>query len=316
MKTWIIGAGAIAIEYAKILTELGHELTIIGRGEESAQKFFEETGIKAISGGVENYCASTNQIPDAAIIAVSVDQLFEATVEVIKKGCKKILVEKPGAVSFSQIEQLEKISKENGAKVFIAYNRRFYPSVRKTIKLIEEDGGLKSFHFEFTEWAFKIEPLPIPDPVKKNWFFANSTHVVDLAFYVGGNPIDFCTYTQGGLNWHSPSSFVGAGFTEKKALFTYKANWDAPGRWGVEFLTSKRKIILQPLEGIKILKLGTVSIEDFDFVMNPIELRYKPGFYEQVIDFFSNSPKAKTLTEQKNNIQNIYSKIISGKFLE
>lgn len=311
MDIWIVGAGDIAAEYTKILKDLGYSFSIIGRGEASAQDFYSKTGEQVIPGGINKFCESSSRVPDAAIIAVSVDQLFEATLALVKKGCKKILVEKPGAVTFSQIEQLDKIAREKGAEIFIAYNRRFYPSVREAIKLIEEDGGIKSFHFEFTEWAFKIEPLPIPELVKRNWFFANSTHVVDLAFYIGGNPVDFSSYTQGHLSWHNPASFVGAGVTEKNALFTYKANWDAPGRWGVEFLTSKRKLILQPLEGLKVTTLGSVTVEDLGFETTSEETKYKPGFYFQVIDFLTNKPKAKTLQEHKKSINDIYSKIIN-----
>ena len=35
---------------------------------------------------------------------------------------------------------------------FVAYNRRFFDSVIKLIKLCELDKGITSMHFEFTEW--------------------------------------------------------------------------------------------------------------------------------------------------------------------
>jgi predicted dehydrogenase len=313
MNIWIAGAGDMAIEYAKILNELAIDFLAIGRSETTAQKFKEQTGKVAITGGVEAYCKQTTETPQMAIVAVSTDQLFGATKAIIEKGCKKILVEKPGAVTFEQINELNSVATKNNATVYVAYNRRHYPSVREALKIIEEDGGLQSFHFEFTEWAFKIEPLPIPEIVKENWFLANSTHVIDLAFFVGGKPKQLSTYTTGELSWHKPSNFVGAGISEKGALFTYKANWDAPGRWGVEFLTKKRKLILQPLEELKVMKLGSVSVEDVELQKTVEESKFKLGFYQQVTDFFSNNPKAKTLKEHNEGISSLFLKILNNR---
>ena len=41
-----------------------------------------------------------------------------------------------------------------------------------------------------------------------------------------------------GLDWHSSSSqFCGSGITDKGALFSYSADWESPGRWGIEIKT-------------------------------------------------------------------------------
>ena len=36
---------------------------------------------------------------------------------------------------------------------------------------------------------------------------------------------------------------AGAGVTENGALFSYHANWEAPGRWSVEIMTKKRRLM-------------------------------------------------------------------------
>jgi len=311
MNIWIAGAGDMAIEYAKILNELSIDFLAIGRSDESAKKFKEQTGRLAITGGVEAYCKQTTEIPEMAIVAVSTDQLFDATKAIIEKGCKKILVEKPGAVTFAQIEELNSIASQNKATIYIAYNRRYYPSVREAIKLIEEDGGLQSFHFEFTEWAFKIEPIKMPEMIKNNWFLANSTHVIDLAFFVGGKPKELSSYTSGDFSWHKPTNFAGAGMSDKGALFTYKANWDAPGRWGVEFLTCKRRIILQPLETVKIINRGSVVVEEYTFDVDPIEAKFKVGLYSQVKDFLFNQANLFDLVEHNYICQSFFVKMLS-----
>ena len=175
------------------------------------------------------------------------EALVQTTMDLLNYGIENILVEKPAVLNKEEIEKVAQLSKEKKANVFVAYNRRFYASVIEAQKLIEEDGGLQSMHFEFTEWAHKIEPLEKAPGVKENWFFANSTHVVDLAFFLAGRPVDWKAFSKPGkLTWHNKTNFAGAGITEKGVLFSYLSNWESAGRWGLELLTEKRRIYLKP----------------------------------------------------------------------
>ena len=91
---------------------------------------------------------------------------------------------------------------------------------------------------------------------------ANSTHVVDLAFFLGGAPEKISSYVGGKLDWHPNGSiFSGAGITKNNTLFSYNANWEAPGRWGVEVITNKSRLILRPLEKLQIQKIGNLDPE-------------------------------------------------------
>lgn len=74
------------------------------------------------------------------------------------------------------------LTKEKGANVFWLIIVDSIPVCWLLKKIIAEDGGITSFNFEFTEWAHVIEKLDYPREVFENWFFVNSTHVVDLAF--------------------------------------------------------------------------------------------------------------------------------------
>lgn len=202
---------------------------------------------------------------------------------------KNILVEKPAGLNFNDITDLYLHSYQKNMNVYVAYNRRFYSSVLKAMEIINDDGGVNSFNFEFTEWAHIIENINQSEEVKKNWFLANSTHVIDLAFYIGGKPQKICCYTSGSLNWHPKAAvFSGAGETKNGILFNYQANWNAPGRWGVEVLTKFHRIILQPLEKLKVQEKGSVIIKDVD-IDDIIDIDYKPGLYRQVKNFLGNN---------------------------
>lgn len=309
---YLIGTGPMAIDYAKVLKALNKTFTVIGRGEQSASNFQDTTGISCITGGIKNYI-DTIGIPDNSfiIIATGTEALMESLLLVLKAGASKVLIEKPAAISIQELNDNKEELKPYGERVFVAYNRRFYSSVIEAQLLINEDGGLKSMHFEFTEWAHKIEPLKKAPGVKENWFFANSTHVVDLAFYIAGKPNEWNAYSSPGkLKWHSKSNFVGAGNTDRGVLFSYISNWESAGRWGIELMTEKRRIYLKPLEGISIQNKGSIEVNEHKFD-DRLDNDFKPGLFLQVENFLNlNTNNLKKLSDHIEEAQNIYSKML------
>lgn len=282
----LVGTGPMAIDYSKVVKAIGLPIKVIGRGEASAHYFFEKTGIQPFRGGIENYLSTNNLSSNSyVIIATGTENLMNVLKSVIVAGAGKVLIEKPAALSIEELLANEVFLKSHTSNVFVAYNRRFYASVIEAQRLIEEDGGLQSMHFEFTEWANKIEPLEKAPGVKENWFFANSTHVVDLAFYLAGKPLDWRAFSKSGqLSWHAKTNFSGAGVTEKGVLFSYISNWESAGRWAIELLTNKRRIYLKPLEGIDIQLKGTITLNKHSF-NDKSDKDFKPGLYQQVEAF-------------------------------
>jgi len=214
----------------------------------------------------------------------------------------------------NEFEELVNLSEIKKANIYIAYNRRYFASVIKAKEIIEQDGGVVSFNFEFTEWAHVIAPLKKGNDVKEKWFLSNSTHVVDLAFNIGGIPKEFSSFTNGSLDWHpSASVFCGAGISENGALFNYTANWERAGRWGVEILTKNNKLILRPMEKLQIQKRGTILetfVTDIDYSLDD---NFKPGLYLQTKNFLKNNfDNMCSIKEQNNNVE-IYNKIANYK---
>lgn len=309
MNVWLIGAGGMAQDYDKILKDIDCNYTVIGRGEASSSTFTEKTGTKVVTGGIDKYIESTNLIPDYAIVATGVEALSANCISLINAGVKKILVEKPAGLNREEIEALNSIAEKESATVYVAYNRRFFSSVLKAQEIIAEDGGVSSFNFEFTEWSHVIEKLTKADGVLEHWFLANSTHVVDLAFYLGGKPKELTTFLSGSLDWHSKSSnFAGAGISENDALFTYSANWEAPGRWRMEILTKKHRLYFSPMEKLQIQELGSVALNDVE-IDDTLDKQYKPGLFNQVDAFLNNNDKDLCSIKQQTEIVKVYNKI-------
>jgi predicted dehydrogenase len=281
----LVGSGQIAAEYARVLQAQGVPFTVVGRTEASAKKFLGKTGIHPVTGGLESYLETGCPRFRSGIIAVNIEELAGCTRLLIEHGIPGILVEKPGALSARELEPLALLAGQQHTDVFIAYNRRFHASTLKAREYIREDGGITSFAFEFTEWSHEIEPLPAPKAVKERWLIANSTHVIDLAFFLGGEPERINCFTSGALSWHSAASaFSGAGTSKSGALFSYQANWDAPGRWGVEVSTRHHRLIFRPLEQLHIQRRGSTAIEKCE-IDDSLDLSFKPGFYRQVQAF-------------------------------
>jgi len=299
----------MAIDYTKVLESTNKKIIVVGRGSKSAKIFKEKTGYSPLTGGI-NLFLSNNKIEKgtAAIIATGTENLMECTLKLLNAGIDKILVEKPGAISIGELLEHEKLLKPYENSVFVAYNRRFYASVIEAEKLIAEDGGLKSMHFEFTEWAHTIEPLKKAEGVKENWFFANSTHVVDLAFFIAGRPKELKSFSKSGkLDWHNKTNFVGAGETEKGVLFSYISNWESAGRWAIELLTQNRRIYLKPMEDIHVQQKGSINVIKHDFDLS-LDEKHKPGLYLQVEEFISGiNNRLPSIKEHIENAKNIYS---------
>jgi predicted dehydrogenase len=313
-KVFLVGTGQMAIDYFAVLNNQNYDITVIGRGEESAINFELNTGIKPFIGGLHSYL-NTHSLPENAyvIIATGTEALMSSLLLILNAGAYKVLIEKPAAISMMELIANEEKLRLYSNNVFIAYNRRFYASVLEAQKMIEEDGGLQSIHFEFTEWAHKIEPLIKAGGVKENWFFANSTHVVDLAFYLAGKPLEWKAFSKSGkLKWHSKTNFVGAGITEKGVLFSYLSNWESAGRWAIELLTERRRIYLKPMESISVQEKGTVAVVEYK-IDDHLDIQYKPGLFLQIDSFINETNGSLLSIEDHINIsKKVYSKIMGS----
>ena len=307
---WIIGAGTIAQEYAKVLQALNKQYQIIGRGVEKARQVEEALGCKVITGGLDSFLSSCPEMPEAAIVATNLGSLAPNTMALVKYGVKRILCEKPGFLFPEECEQVAKVAKDSNAEVFLAYNRRFFASVLEAERIIVDDGGLKSFNFEFTEWGHVIAKYNKPQDELKNWFYANSTHVVDLAFFLGGTPVEMINYSKDEADWHKPINFAGAGRTDKDVLFNYQANWDAPGRWAVELLTSQHRIYLKPMEQLQLQDKGSVKIYPVE-IDDHLDKEFKPGFYLETKAFLEgDTERLCSIGQQCTHVINIFNKIL------
>lgn len=311
---WLIGVGNMGREYAKVLSALNCTYTAIGRGDQSAATFEKHTNHPAIPGGLDKFLSSGPAIPTAAIVAVGIDQLAATATKLMDYGVRKILLEKPGIGALHEINTLCEQAQHSGSTVVLAYNRRFYSSIFKAEEIIANDGGIVSFNFEFTEWTHAIDPHQYSQVTCRHWLLGNSSHVIDTAFFLGGEPERLSCYTTGAgaLNWHPNATiFAGAGITERGALFNYGAAWQSPGRWVIEILTHKHRLYFKPMETLQIQEIGSVAVNPVE-IDNRLDIDFKPGFYLQTQAFLAGDyTRFCTVAQQKDHIERYY-KAMSG----
>ena len=201
------------------------------------------------------------------------------------------------------------LSSVNKTEVWIAYNRRFYASVMKAEEMIAFDGGVTSVQFEFTEWSHLIRELPMDAEVKEHLFLNNSTHVVDLVFHLGGIPQNWKCWHSGTIEWHPTAArFCGAGITNSGVLFSYMADWEAPGRWGIEFFTNARRLIFRPMEELKVIPLGSVKMESVK-LDDTLDKKFKPGLFLQTDAFLKGETDRLCSLKQQMEHAKIYNEM-------
>lgn len=312
-KILLVGTGSMALEYVKVLSYLQVEYEVVGRSERSCTEFTARTGKLAHHGGVEVLDKINFEDFTHAIVATKAEALDAVSDILISKGIFRQLLEKPGAISFESFNRYISRNKDiDLSEVFIAYNRRFYASVNSLKHLVSLDGGLTSIFFEFSEWTHKIDVTKKKQDELANWFFLNSTHVVDLAFYIAGNPSRLmCVSTSSDLKWHEKSIFAGCGITDKGVLFSYAADWNSAGRWRIECHTEKNKYILAPLEGLKIQARGSLEVNEIG-LEKELETQFKPGLFDQVSAFLKGDyTRLINAVEHNRNIESIYKEMLS-----
>lgn len=130
MNVGIIGCGVIGQKRSKFLC--GHKLVAVSDTNISnAYKIASESyGTKIYT----DYIDLLNEDIDIVIISTTNNMLAPITYTAVKFG-KHVLVEKPGAIHYSELEPIIKEVEKNNIKVKIAYNLRYHPAISEAMNI-------------------------------------------------------------------------------------------------------------------------------------------------------------------------------------
>ena len=254
----LIGSGLIAEQYGLALKSFGiSDVTVLSNTEESVMKLCSKFNFIPLYGGFEK---NLPNIPkkDLVIITTPIPLLLNCLESALNNGQTNILVEKPGTLYYKQFFPL--VERYKSAKIRVGYNRLLYPNLHMLKSLAQNDGGITSCVFTFTEWIHKINFEKNPSEVYIRWGIANTLHVISLVIDLIGMPKEISTYQSGHLDWHpSGSIFTGSGISDSDIPFSYHADWNSNGRWGIEIMTAKNSYRLVPLEDLYVSAKGTTT---------------------------------------------------------
>ena len=289
----VIGVGKMGTAHLQALADLAPDV-VTGWAPGSRPRAAERDVVGAIvrRDDLQDTLAAVK--PTHVIVASPVETLTPIATEVMKAGVKHLLIEKPAAMDQSECRLLLACAAETGAEIYVAYNRRFYASVRGALAHMRAAGeSIESVMFEFNE-AMPAQGPGAAIDVAARWLLANSMHVIDTAFHPVGLPDMQRSLFQrrGGLSWHPAGSvFVGSGETTTGIPFAFHANWDAPGRWGFEWMTKSTRYVFRPMEKLSVMRRGRFEMEPMA-LDDELDTRFKPGVYHQNAAFLANDKTA------------------------
>ena len=277
----VVGYGAMGREYVKALRALNvGTVRVVSRSAEPLLDLNGVPGVATIAGGYRQLTAQAAD-EEVGIVATPIEELMAAAEHLIACGFRRLLIEKPVALSADAVERLADRCERADVDAACAFNRVAYPSLIEASARIAADGGATSCAYEFTEmirpeWLTRFSTATL-----SRWGVANSLHVLSMAHGLIGLPKTVSAYRAGRLAWHpSGAQFVGAGLSERGIPFSYSADWGSAGRWGVEARSAAAAYRLSPLE---TLMMKTSPTGEWHAV--PLAAAYpqvKAGIVEQV----------------------------------
>jgi len=289
----IIGAGYMAEEHIKAFKKFKiiKIQGIMSHKGINASKLAKKYKIKNVCLNVKELYEKT--FSDLLVIAVREVNVKKIIMQAFKYPWK-IFSEKPLGLNYLESKKIFLVAKRlNREKdVMVGYNRRNYESTKYVLSDISLKKRIIQIMDQQNIYDKRVVNLPIK--IKKNWMFANSTHLIDYANI-------FC---RGKINDFKKKTF----FLNKKSkiltflaiydsgdILSYNALWNMPGPWSVSITNEEKSYKLEPLEALKIKNLNSsrfekVNIKDYE------KNKIKPGLFNQTIELI------KFVSNKKNNL--------------
>ncbi len=242
----IIGAGYIAEEHLKAIDHIDSISAnmIYSRTYDKSLDISETYNIPNVAKSFDDFLEKSNEL-DGILILVSVENMFDVTKTLLPLNIP-LLIEKPPALSLTEIEELSSLGDEYKTPNMIGFNRRFYSIYHQGKKIIDEHGSLQGLAIEGHERFWKIKD-DLSDEVREKWLYANSSHTIDLIDFFGGEIDEINTFSNSIYERYG-DQFVASIRFKSGALGSYISNWYSPGGWSVQLFGEGVSVIFKPLE--------------------------------------------------------------------
>ena len=304
IKIGVIGTGAIVPFHIDALRASGFQLdTLVFNTNLDRAKMLQETfGFKSLT---NNFLDLQSAQLDCFLVATSAFSI-ETVLNKLWKFELPILVEKPVTINTGFFDKIPETSRE---KTQVAYNRRFYSSVR-TFKEQLNNVSEVGFRINVPEnsWNESMSPQKFIENLK-----INTVHVIDLMFFLFGADL-MLNYVQV-FETTSTLLSINCHLSNSKYSGTLSITNGVPDTYSVSAFCAGLKLELQPLEMFSSAdKMRVVQptlespirrympLSESNWEIAKEDLEFKPGFYFQAQAFKSLcesgklTPESATLT--------------------
>lgn len=291
----IIGAGYMAAEHARAFAAQpdAQIVGVMSRTRARAESLAEAYGA-AVFDDVDALWSDAR--PDVVIVAVS--ELAMADVcEAVFRHPWACLLEKPVGVDLADARRIQASAKRQGARAWVALNRRSYASTRAALEQIEASGRRLVTVLDQQDMD-GVRLLGTPEEVVRNYMFANSIHLIDY----------FRVFCRGSLTsvdisapWtpDDPSHVIATLHWSSGDKGVYLAVWNGPGPWSVTVATPGARFEMRPLESLTVQLRGERRVTSVE--PDPIDAEFKPGLHRQAAELIrgleGSNPELATLDE-------------------
>lgn len=176
--------------------------------------------------------------PDFVCVATPDDRHFRAAVQILKAG-KHLLVEKPSVLTLAELDELDRLSRENGVLAKVVYHKLFDPDHKK-MRTLMIDGELRHVN---SGYCSLLEPKMISSSQFSEWITGRNpgtyvaVHYIKLIDFTFGGRLKRvgCTGQRGivgptdGPTWDSVQLRLAYEYEDgREAAFDIHTSWVTP----------------------------------------------------------------------------------------
>ena len=276
LRIAVVGAGNIAQQHLPVLNALP-ETEVVALCDakpevlaQTARRFNVERTFDAIDDLIAWGAY------DAVYLMVSPSRNAEVGERFIRLGAP-VFLEKPPGLYVEQAEALARAVDETGTITQVAFNRRFYTSIRAGHAALLDTGPILTVSIEAHEDLTSLWTNPRRDDEERRRRVFSNTHPLDLLRYFGGDVRDVKGWFTHFAN-PMPDSYTGYLQFESGAIGRAAVDHFGTRGEGHRFQVRTAAATLQSYDGFNRVVLDRRDHEPVEFGLTGDDLKFKPGF--------------------------------------
>lgn len=283
----LIGCGNIATEHAMQITRVGALVAVVDIDLAKAKKLGDQFGVPFFETTSALY-AAVSRI-DVVVIATPNGLHAAQAIEAMQAGCH-VLIEKPIALTVSDIEQMQEVSAQTEKQIFSVMQNRFNPPIKLIHALLQEQVMGKVAHVQVNcFWhrpaAYYTNSWHGTMALDGGTLFTQFSHFIDLLCWLFGTVQSVDAHFQNSAH-QGLIEFEDQGTIQMKFESGLKASMD----YSVNEPIANREGSLSLFSSKGIIKAGGAYLNTFEYDIKDKTLSANLQNHVDAMNKESNSP--------------------------